>query len=81
VQSGASLVGPLGHGLPGNECGAVGGLQGLDLLGQFGNARPRFGSGLGRHSGQAGLELVTQGGEFGQVSFVGEGLLQGFRQP
>ena len=39
----------------------VGGLERLDPLGQFGNARPFFVAWLMGRGGKAGLELVTQG--------------------
>ena len=54
----------------------VGGLESLDLLGQFGNARPFLFPWLLGRAGKAGLELVTQGGQFGQVGIVRKRLAQ-----
>ena len=51
-------------------------LERLDLLGQFGNARPLFVVRLMGRCGKPGLELVTQAGQFGQVGVVEEGLAQ-----
>ena len=54
----------------------VRGLESLDLLGQFGNARPFLFPWLLGRTGKAGLELVTQGGQFGQVGIVRKRLAQ-----
>ena len=59
----------LGWGLDG-----VGGFQRLDALGQLGNAGQGGGAWLRCCAGQAGLELVAQGGEALQVGGVGKGL-------
>ena len=55
---------------------AVRGLKSLDLLGQFGNARPFLFPWLLGRAGKASLELVTQGGQFGQVGIVRKRLAQ-----
>ena len=52
------------------------GLERLDLFGEFGNARLRFAVLLRSRAGKAGLELVAQGGQLGQVGVVEEGLAE-----
>jgi hypothetical protein len=54
----------------------VSGFDRLDLLGYFGNARPFLFPWLLGRTGKASLELVPQGGQFGQVSIVRERLAQ-----
>ena len=71
LGGGLLLPGSLWRGLD-----RVGGLDRLDPLGQFGNARPFLFPWLLGRTGKAGLELVTQGGQFGQVSIVRERLAQ-----
>jgi hypothetical protein len=57
------------------RCGLdrVGGLERLDLLGQFSNVRLRIGPRLCSRTGKARLQLVPQGGELGQVGGMREG--------
>ena len=64
-------AGPAGRGLD-----AVRGFHRLDALGQFGNARPFLFPGLMGRGGESGLELVTQGGQFGQVGIERERLTE-----
>ena len=66
---GAARAGPLRGGLDG-----VGGFQRLDPLGELGGGREWLP--LRGRFGEAGLELVAQGGQLGQVGVVGEGLAE-----
>ena len=63
-----AVSGTLRRGLDG-MCG----LERLDPLGKFGNARRAFAALLGTSPGQSGLELIAQDGQFGQVSIMREG--------
>ena len=48
--------------------GHINGDERLDVLGQFGNARPLLRVWLVGRAENAGLELVPQAGQFGQVT-------------
>ena len=55
---------------------AVRGLKILDPLTQLGRTRPCIFAWIEGRAGKAGLELVAQRGQFGQVGVVREGLAQ-----
>lgn len=55
---------------------AMFGLNRFDAASEFGNTRPFFSSLLLSRAGKAGLELVTQARQFGQVSFMAEWLTE-----
>ena len=51
------------------------GLKSLDLLGKLADALPVLDFWLWCRGGKAGLELISQAGQFDQVVFVGEWLV------
>ena len=61
----------LGHGFDG-----VRGLERLDLLGEFGNARPFFLPGFWAVAERPALSWSRKPGQFGQVAFMNEGLAE-----
>jgi hypothetical protein len=63
------LADAMGRGLDG-----VRGFERFDLLGELGSARPFLVVCLMSRGGKPGLELVTQSGEFGEISIVQERL-------
>ena len=63
------------------RCGldAIRGLERFDLFGEFGNAWAFLFAGLMTLAGKAGLELVTQAGQFRQAAIKSEGFAEPYQ--